>query len=361
MLTAEGCQNRQHRFREALAQRGVTGPVLLADPLHLNYLTGFTVDPISLSADYGGLLMLAPDQPACIWHDDKLPASVESAHAQRVVLPWYDFQTPARMPRRLVWQQVADQLGLPIADAPGSALRQVVVETIADLRRSKDPDELALLRRCMAAGEAGHAWARANLRPGMSELEIYAGVSQACTLAAGQPVIVYGDFAVSPGPERIGGPPTPRRLQPGDLFILDFSVVIAGYRGDFTATLCVGGQPSAAQLQQHQLCQQAMAAGEALLRAGQACAAVDAAVRGVFAAAGLADYFPHHSGHGLGLAHPEAPYFVRHASETLRAGDVVTLEPGLYIPGQGGMRIERNYLITPTGYEQLSHHTIALA
>ena len=68
----------------------------------------------------------------------------------------------------------------------------------------------------------------------------------------------------------------------------------------------------------------------------------------------------HHAGHGLGLSHPEAPFFVKNATETLMAGDVVTLEPGQYVTGIGGIRIENNYLITETGYEQLSHHDIVL-
>jgi Xaa-Pro aminopeptidase len=75
---------------------------------------------------------------------------------------------------------------------------------------------------------------------------------------------------------------------------------------------------------------------------------------------GVAEHFPHHAGHGLGLSHPEAPYFVRRATETLVAGDVVTLEPGLYVSGVGGIRIEHNYLVTATGYERLSDHVIAL-
>ncbi len=94
--------------------------------------------------------------------------------------------------------------------------------------------------------------------------------------------------------------------------------------------------------------------------AGAACLAVYNAVRAVFEKAGLADSFPHHAGHGLGLAHPENPYLVRHATETLLAGDVVTLEPGLYVQGIGGVRIEHNYLITEEGYERLSNHVIAL-
>src|SRR5947209_19560440 len=103
-----------------------------------------------------------------------------------------------------------------------------------------------------------------------------------------------------------------------------------------------------------------MGAGEKELRAGAACRAVYDAVDGVFAKAGMAGYFGHHAGHGLGLMHPEAPYLVRHADETLVAGDVVTLEPGLYVPNVGGIRIENNYLITASGYERLSNHTIAL-
>ncbi|HEY3789182.1 MAG TPA: M24 family metallopeptidase, partial [Urbifossiella sp.] len=90
------------------------------------------------------------------------------------------------------------------------------------------------------------------------------------------------------------------------------------------------------------------------------CQTVYNAVRGVFEAAGVADKFPHHAGHGLGLAHPEAPFLVRHSTETLVAGDVVTLEPGLYVDGVGGVRIENNYLITDTGFDRLSNHLISL-
>ena len=193
--------------------------------------------------------------------------------------------------------------------------------------------------------------ARANIRPGMTELDVYHGVSGACMKAVGHPVIVYGDFAVSPGPERRGGGPTDRVLEPGDMFILDYSVIIQGYRSDFTNTLVVGKEPTADQQRLCDLSLQAMAAGERELRAGAACLTVYDAVRGVFDKAGVADAFPHHAGHGIGLTHPEDPYFVRHATQTLLAGDVVTLEPGLYIEGVGGLRIEHNYLVTADGIE----------
>jgi Xaa-Pro aminopeptidase len=228
------------------------------------------------------------------------------------------------------------------------------------MRRRKDPDEIAVLRQCMRATDAGHAWARASIRPGMTELDVYSGVCAACVKEAGHPVIVYGDFAVSPGPERRGGGPTERVLEPGDMFILDYSVVIGGYRSDFTNTLVVGKEPNADQQRLCELSKQAMAAGERELRGGAACKTVYDAMRGAFAKAGVAEWFPHHAGHGLGLTHPENPYFVPHANEVLLAGDVVTLEPGLYIAGIGGLRIEHNYLVTADGFERLSNHTIAL-
>jgi hypothetical protein len=363
MLTAEGCRQRRRRLWERLEPRPESDHLRLADPIHLMYLANFHVDPFSLGAGFGGYLLLRPDGHAKLLHDDRLPKSVADCHVEeRVVVPWYDGQSPGRGPRQLALLQEVNPAhgGLRIHDRPGDPYAATVIRTIAEMRRQKDADEVALLRRCMRATEAGHAWARANVRPGMTELEVYCGVSAACTQAAGQAVIVYGDFAVSPGPERRGGPPTDRALEPGDMLILDYSVVIGGYRSDFTNTLVVGRGPSAEQQRLYDLCCAALAAGERELRAGRECRTVYGAVSDVFERAGVAEHFPHHAGHGLGLTHPEAPFFVRHADEALRAGDVVTLEPGLYVAGVGGIRIEHNYLITEGGHERLSQHVIAL-
>ena len=363
MLTAEGCRRR----RERLWQRLGAGPggdhLRLADPIHLMYLAHFHVDPFSLGGGFGGVLLLRRDGHAKLLHDDRLPASADAAHVEeRVVVPWYDGQAPARGPRQLALLGEVNpaHAGLRVHDRPGDPAAAAVVGAVAAMRRQKDSDEIDLLKRCMRAGEAGHAWARAAIKPGLTELDVYRGVWSACVGAAGRPVIVYGDFAVSPGPGRIGGPPTDRVLQSGDLFILDFSVVLAGYRSDFTNTLAVGREPTADQQRLFDLCLRAMAAGEKELRAGRECRDVYAAVHEAFDKAGVAGHFPHHAGHGLGLTHPEAPYLVRDADETLLAGDVVTLEPGLYVPGVGGVRLEHNYLVTERGYERLSNHALAL-
>jgi hypothetical protein len=364
MLTADGCRQRRQRLWQELDPKPESDHLRLGDPIHLMYLASFFVDPFSLGAGFGGYLLLRPDGHATLIHDNRLPKSVEQAHVdERRVVPWYDGQSPAQGPRQLapLARVNPEGSGLRIHDRVGDPYASIVINTIANMRRRKDADEIALLSRCMRATEAGHTWALTHIKPGMTELDVYCGVNTACIQEAKHAVIVYGDFAVSPGPERRGGPPTERVLKPGDLFILDYSVVIGGYRSDFTNTLVVGKEPSADQLRMYNWCKEAMTAGEKELRAGAACLSVYDAVRGVFNRGGVADYFPHHAGHGLGLNHPEAPYFVRHATETLLAGDVVTLEPGLYIPGMGGIRIEQNYLITEQGYDRFSNHTIALS
>jgi Xaa-Pro dipeptidase len=363
MLSAEGCRARRLRLWEQLNPPPDSDYLLLSDPIHLTYLANFWVDPISLAAGFPAFLVLRKDGHAKLLHNNRVTPSVGQTHVdERVPVMWYDGQSPGKGPRQLAC--LADvnptRQGLHVHDRPGDPYAATVINTLARLRRRKDPDEIEVMRRCIRATEAGHVWARANVKPGMTELDVYGGMAAACVKAAGMPAIVYGDFAVSPGPERRGGAPTDRVLQPGDMMILDFSVVLWGYRSDFTNTLVVGRDPMPDQQRLYDLCMAAMAAGERELKAGAACKTVYDAVEGVFDKAGMARHFGHHAGHGLGLTHPEAPFLVRHADETLVAGDIVTLEPGLYVSGIGGIRIEHNYLITAEGYERLSNHMIAL-
>jgi hypothetical protein len=360
MLTADGCRGRVARLLPALRP---SGPLLLGDPLHLRYFANCYLDPFSLGADFGGFLKIDPDGATTLYHDHRTPKTVELAVAdQRVPVKWYDGKTPGQGPRRMVLRDVVELAGTGwhVHDTVNDPDAQVLHEIVGDMRRAKDPDEIELLKRCMAVTNAGHAWAREHVRPGMTELDVYAGILAECTRAAGHPVVVYGDFAVSPGSARRGGMATNHVLQPGETLILDFSVVIQGYRSDFTNTLVVGAEPTDGQRKLFDLCVAAMAAGEQRLRAGTACQAVYDAVRGVFAAVGLEKAFPHHAGHGLGLAHPEPPFFVERSEGELAAGDVVTLEPGLYVDGIGGVRVEHNYLVTDTGFERLSGHELAL-
>src|SRR5262245_41139941 len=250
MLSAEGCRQRRQRLWQTLEPKPDSDYLLLTDPIHLTYLANFWVDPFSLGGGFGGSLLVRNDGHAKLIHDNRLPKSVEQAHVEeRRAVVWYDGQSPAHRPRQLALLEAVNPSGggLRVHDRPGDPYASTLIKTIAEMRRRKDPDEVEVLRQCMRVTEAGHAWARANAKPGMTELDVYRGVNSVCIHAAGHAVIVYGDFAVSPGPERRGGAPTTRVLEPGDMLIVDYSVTIGGYRSDFTNTLVIGREPTTDQ------------------------------------------------------------------------------------------------------------------
>ena len=383
MLTKEGCLNRRARLWNAVPSD--IEWLLIADPRHVKYLANFWIPPFSFSGGERALLLLERDGKATLLGDNfSLKSSICEAFVDaEVVEKWYDHQHSVTNRDHVLFRavsQIASKLKgrvgavesewLPVAalDAIGDGdvrLSNISLGTeLRTLRRSKEPDEIALLEECMRATDVGQAWARANIKPGMTELDVYRGVQSASLEAAGRVGLIYGDFRVTNGTSpKAGGLPTQHKLQDGELFILDYSLVLEGYRSDFTNVIAVG-TPSLEQREVFAVCQRAMAAAEKTLKAGARAADVFAAasaqyVPSSFVAKGY-DHLTHHAGHGIGLAHPEAPILVPQSEDVLVAGDVLTLEPGLYVDGVGGVRIEHNYLITESGYRRLSNHTIAL-
>jgi Xaa-Pro aminopeptidase len=326
------------------------------------------------------LLIVEPGR-ATLVADAMLGPYLGPAHVDERFAPtWYDGNHSAPYRRGQLVQSALDclgridihQIGIEQASVPSGVLDGLRAQRpglevinigplIRPMRRAKDADEVETLRRSMRAGEVAQAAALAEMRPGMTELDAWSLVNRAATQALGEQVSLYGDFASGPRcASDKGGPPTLRRIEQGDLLLLDFSVIVSGYRGDFTNTFAVGGAPTKRQRELFEACLGAIRAGESRLKPGTPAREVDAAVRGHFAELGLDHAFTSHSGHGIGLGHPEPPYFVPNSTDTLVAGDVVALEPGLYIEGEGGMRFERNYLITPDGFEALSNHELRL-
>ena len=372
MLTESGCRERRRLLWERLPACDL---IIISEPRNLFYLSGFLMNPTELSGWGLNFLLLSRTGECRLLHDNKARSEAQAAFVDaREAWSWYDFGNSA--PEKL--GAAAGALAALLA-ARYNAMRQVAVEAghfpagasaglaaapvadagapLAAMRAVKFADELACIRRAIRATEAGHLCARTALQAGRSELEVYAEVQAAITRAAGEPIVLLGDFAAGQRTESGGGPPTANVLRTGDLMIFDIFPVIGGYRADITNTLCVGA-PTHSQ-QQHMLAlQAAMRAAEGELRPGATGAQVYAACRASLVAAGLGAAFFHHAGHGLGLGHPEAPFLVEHSTDTLQAGNVVTLEPGAYIKGWGGARIEHNYLITAGGFERLSQHQI---
>ncbi|WP_406696629.1 Xaa-Pro peptidase family protein [Singulisphaera sp. Ch08] len=379
MLSPAGCSTRRSRLWKALPEP--CDVLILADPQHLTYFANYVQSPfVFRSADAGALLVLEPEKSTLV-SDSMVQPFWERASVDEVVAPvWYNGKTsaPHRQGIRVgaaidVLSRIpGNRIGIEGASVPAAvveALRATRPDlTLIDLdpiirpmKRAKDPDEVALIKRSIRAGEAAQAAALAGVKPGMTELDVFLLVQNAAMKCLDEQLIVYGDFATGPRcATDKGGPPTPRTIESGDLCLLDFSVVVHGYRGDFTNSFVVDGEPTPRQREMFEACLAAIEAGEGQLRAGFPARAVDAAVRGRLASLGLAEFFTSHSGHGLGLGHPEPPYFVPESTDTLVVGDVVALEPGLYIEGVGGMRFERNYLITEDGFETLSVHDLTI-
>ncbi len=223
---------------------------------------------------------------------------------------------------------------------------------IAFLRQVKDTTETAALQHAAAiAREAAEAGIAAAV-PGNSEL----GVAAACAavLAARNSHSPFG-ILVASGP-RSADPHSgagDRCLQAGDLVWIDVGAVVSGYCGDVTRTVAVG-EVDAELLRAVNVVAEAQRQAIAAVRPGVTAAAIDAVARSVIASAGFAEYFTHRTGHGLGLQAHEAPYIVDGNEEPLRPGMVFTVEPGVYLPGRGGARIEDDVLVTDDGADVLT-------
>lgn len=376
MLTADGCRARRQRLWRRLA--APPDWIVLAHPRHLVYFANYWQSPfVFRSVNAAATLILGRDGSSVLVADNVAHAFAAEAHVDEVVdAEWYRGEKSAPPRGALLAQATLDRLrgcpgkhfGIEAAGVPAGVVEGLRDErggtpglkftpldgVIHELQRAKDADEVALIRCSMAAGDAAHEAALRRVRPGMTELQVYVLVCEAAQRAAGEQVLVYGDFVSGPRCETKGGPPTHRTIEAGDLVLLDFSVVVRGYRGDFANTFACGGRPTDEQRRLYEACLEALAAGERAIRPGLAARDLDRTVRGSFAARGLADNFTSHSGHGLGLGHPDPPYLVPESSDTLVAGDVIAIEPGQYLRGTAGMRYERNYLVTETGYETLS-------
>lgn len=390
MLTREGCLARQKRVWERVPAD--IEWLLVADPRHVQYLVNFSVQTLSFSGGERGWLLLERSGRTTLLGDNfAIRAAASTPFVDReIVEKWYDHKhSVINRDHALVnalKQAVPELRGkkglleaewLPVAaiaaldgfsyastaaqDVPSDAPTTDLGTAIRQARRQKQPDEIVLLKSCMRAGEAGMARLREVLAAGVSELETFVEIQKAVVTAAGKACYIYGDFrSMTAAQPKAGGLPTDYKLKTGDLYTLDYSVVLDGYRSDFTNTLSVG-EPSAEIRELFAICQAGMKGGEGALKAGAKASDVYAAVNKPYVEAGKTALFTHHAGHGIGLAHPEAPILVPDSTDILLAGDVVTLEPGAYQPGVGGMRIEHNYLVTDSGYERLSNHQISLS
>lgn len=209
----------------------------------------------------------------------------------------------------------------------------------ASLRMAKDAEEVAAIRRALALTEAVFDSLLGRIVPGVTEREVaaeavYLHLRGGASAMAFEPIVASGPRAALPHAR-----PSDRRLEPGDLVVIDLGGLLDGYASDFTRTVALG-RPSDDALRAHAAVREALERATEALRAGISGRDADAVARGVLAQHGLSEYFAHGLGHGLGLEVHEPPRLSPQGEHRVPAGAVVTLEPGVYLPGRFGVRIE---------------------
>ena len=236
---------------------------------------------------------------------------------------------------------------LPLAQRLG-AVPVLGTQIMAALRMHKDADEIEALRRAGAAIDRVHARVPEFLKAGRTEADVAKDITEAI-VAEGHSEAAF--VIVGSGPN--GADPhhecSDRQLQPGDIVVVDIGgPVEPGYNSDCTRTYSIG-EPAPEIAEQYAVLQRAQAAAVAAVRPGVTAEQVDAAARDVLTEAGLGEYFVHRTGHGIGLSVHEEPYIVAGNSLPLEEGMAFSVEPGVYLPGRWGARIEDIVIVTADG------------
>jgi Xaa-Pro aminopeptidase len=231
-----------------------------------------------------------------------------------------------------------------------------VGDEVERMRWVKEPVEVELIERAQAIADECFDRILPKLSEGMTEAEVAFDIEltmrqSGAEAMAFDPIVAFGENAAEPHHR-----PTSRALQPGDLVKLDFGARFEGYHSDMTRTVAFG-EPAPELRQIHDLVRRAQQAGVDAVRAGIAGGDADGRARGVVEEAGRGEAFSHSLGHGVGLEIHEGPSLRNNGEDVLPVGAVVTVEPGVYVPGLGGVRIEDMVLVTEDGCRNLAGST----
>jgi Xaa-Pro aminopeptidase len=338
--------------------------MLVTDLVNVRYLSGFTGSNAALLiyADDDARSRLATDgryRTQALHQAPDLQVSIERACGPHLVgLAAADGVARLGFESHVVTVDGYDALEKTAADT--ELVR--AAGTVEALREVKDDGEVALLRLACEIADAAlkDLVERGGLRPGRTERQVSREL-EALMFDHGADGISF-ETIVAAGPNSAipHHRPTDAELKSGDLVKIDFGAIVGGYHSDMTRTFVL--EPAAQwQLDLYQLVATAQRAGRQALAPGVSLADVDAASRQIIADAGYGDNFGHGLGHGVGLEIHEAPGINSKAAGTLLAGSAVTVEPGVYLPDRGGVRIEDTLVVCPKSPELLTRFPKELA
>lgn len=342
---------RLARLREALA-KGDVDALLVTNLTNVRYLCGFSGS--------NGQLLVTPSS-ATFFTDPRYRARAgDLVQGAEVVV--YDSNLHESLGSRLAAGSTT-KVGIEAATmsvAQKSHLEEklsgvelaATKNVVEELRRRKDAEEVSLLREAVRISDEAFEWIVERLGPGRTEREIALDLDVEMRRRGADSISFDPIVGSGPLSAHIHHSPSDRELAQGDLVLLDFGARWGGYCSDLTRTVALG-PASDHHREVYATVLAAQSAGIDATRPGTRCADVDAAARKVVDDAGYGETFGHGLGHGVGLDIHELPRFHKTSEETLDAGDVMTVEPGIYETGSGGIRIEDCVLVTDEGCEVL--------
>lgn len=352
---------RLDRVRGILRDTGLDA-ILITNSANRRYLTGFTAEDHAAD-ESSGMVLVTRDGATLIVSPTNLPWAKAEADPAVTVTPFDGSLVSSIIARvrGLGTRQLAIEdttttvaTWFSIRDGLGEGVELVRVAGAVDrIRAIKDVDELAHLREAARLTDAAFAIATERLAPGITEREVADLVREALREVGSEGEAFGTIVAAGPNAAKPHHAPSERPIAPGEPVIIDMGARVSGYNGDLTRTICLG-TPDAELVRVYNAVLEAQLAGLDAIRAGAHASAPDLATREVFASHGLEQYVIHSAGHGLGLRVHEAPSVRSTAQATLDAGNVVTMEPGLYIEGWGGVRIEDVAIVQDGGHENIT-------
>lgn len=338
---------------DAARQAGADA-LLVTDPVNVRWLTGLVASAGSLLLAEGATMLTA---------DGRYKEQARGLGGLEVSegrgLGWVRERLPAGAKLAVEADRLTWAAARELAEAVGEERLLPVTELVAGLRVAKDDGEVAAVRRACAITVETLEGLLGWLTPGMTERAVAVRLERELVDRGAEAPAFAAIVAAGPNASRPHHEPSGALLSRGDLVVLDFGARVDGYCADLSRTLALG-DPGPAARRLHAAVRAAQQAGVAAVRAGVAAGDVDAACRDLLAADGLGHAFVHPTGHALGLEIHEPPILRAGATARLPARATVTVEPGAYVPGTGGVRIEDTLLVTPGRAESLTPATTEL-
>lgn len=357
-------RNRLHAWREGAG----LDALLLTSPFSVDWASGHESSIETGPNPFAGgpSLLLVEARRVTLLHPDCEAPDLTALGLEGMAYPSY-VPAGALEPHRH-WLEKARELlagktparlgvefaGLPAALAPLVAGARPVDADLANLRAVKTSQEITAIRASLQLCDYAQSLLPALVRPGRTELAIWGDLRAALESRAGRRLPLLADFVAGPRTGDIGGPPGNRPIATGEWLLADIVPRLGNYWGDICGVI-PAGEPGGRFHELKKIAGDALDLAVSLIKPGAIAGEIDQAVRAFITRQGFAPY-PHHTGHGIGVCYHEAPRIVAGDTTVLAPDMVIALEPGIYLPGESGVRLEDVVLVTATGGEILTRH-----